>query len=141
MMDEVAIQQVLNRYTDGCNRQDWPQVMDTFLADGVWAVPAQGIELTGHAAIQPAMAAFLMQMDYFYQLNTPAVIEVSGDTAIARSTIRECGKFKGRDEALEVLGLYSDELRRTESGWKFARRTFRSAGLHRFALLPGQALG
>jgi uncharacterized protein (TIGR02246 family) len=140
MIDEEAIQQVLNRYTEGCTRRDWDQVADTFAEDGVWDVPAQGIELQGWAAMQPAMAGFVAQMDYFIQLNSPAVIEVRGDTATARSVIRECGKFSGRDEALEVMGTYEDQLARTAEGWKFLRRTFRSLGVHRFAL-TGTGIG
>ena len=139
MSDEMAIQQVINRYTDGCNRQDWPQVMATFTEDGVWE--AGGPPLTGHATIQAAMAGFLAGMDYFTQQASAPVITVTGDTATARTTIRECGKFADRDEALEVLGYYADELVRTAAGWRFARRQFTSFGLHRFALLPGPALG
>ncbi len=139
MLDEIAIQQTLNRYTDGCNRADWQQVMATFLSDGVWEISGAGAH-QGHSAIQAAMTGFLEQMDYFVQVNSPAVIDLDGDRASARSVIRECGKFAGRDEALEVLGGYVDELVRTESGWKFARRIFTSNGVHRFALLPGRAL-
>jgi hypothetical protein len=88
------------------------------------------------------MSGFVAMMDYFVQMNTPATIEVTGDKAAAHSVIRECGKFAGRDEALEVLGFYADELVRTAEGsWKFARRTFTSAGLHRFTLMSGPALG
>ncbi len=141
MSDEIAIQQVLNRYSDGCSRRDWDQVRGTFLPDGIWEVPALGTFHRGWAEMQPAMAGFVAQMDYFVQLNSPAVIEVSGDAATARSTIRECGKFSGRDEALEVMGFYSDELVRTGDGWKFARRTFSGVGVHRFPLLAGPALG
>ena len=140
MSDIEAIQQLLNRYSEGACRRDWAQVMATFAADAVWAVPSQGVELTGHAAIQPAMAGFVDQMDYFVQMNSAAVIEVDGDSASSRCVIRECGKFAGRDEALEVLGQYEDALVRTADGWKFTRRSFRSFGLHRFALLPGAAL-
>lgn len=139
MDNHDAIQQLLNRYTDGCNRQDWAQVMACFAEDGAWV--AQGHEFRGHAAIQPAMAGFLTAFEYFVQVNTPAVIELSGDRATARSTIREMGKFKGRDEALEVLGRYDDEIVRADDGWKFARRTFHAYGLHRMPLLPGPALG
>lgn len=141
MSEETAIQQVLNRYTDGCNRRDWDQVMATFTPDGLWEVPSQGARHEGHAAIRAAMSGFVQMMAYFVQTNSAAVIEVSGDQATARVTIRECGKFADRDEALEVLGYYEDDLVRTEEGWKFARRRFRSLGLHRFALLPGPALG
>lgn len=141
MSDEIAIQQVLNRYSDGCTRRDWAQVEATFVPDGIWEVPALGTFHQGWAAMRPAMAGFVAQMDYFVQLNTPAVIEVAGDTATARTTIRECGKFAGRDEALEVMGFYTDELVRTAAGWKFTRKTFRGLGLHRFPLLAGPALG
>ncbi len=139
MSDEQAIQQVINRYTDGCNRQDWPQVMATFAGDGIWEV--QGNAIRGHANIQAAMAGFLTQMAYFTQIASASVIEVAGDRATARTAIRECGKFADRDEALEVLGYYADELVRAAGGWVFARRVFNSFGLHRFALLSGPALG
>lgn len=139
MSDEAAIQRIIHLYTDGCNRQDWPQVMSTFADDGVW--DAAGNQIQGHAEIQAAMAGFLTMMDYFTQVASASIIEIAGDTATARTTIRECGKFKGRDEALEVLGYYADDLIRTDTGWKFTRRKFNSYGLHRFALLPGPALG
>jgi uncharacterized protein (TIGR02246 family) len=139
MSDVEAIQQLINRYTDGCNRQDWPQVMATFAEDGVWAV--LGNEISGHEAIQAAMSGFLTQMAYFTQSASASVIDVSGDRATARTTIRECGKFADRDEALEVLGWYDDEIVRTSAGWQFARRRFTSFGAHRFPLMPGPGLG
>jgi ketosteroid isomerase-like protein len=134
--DEFAIQQTINAYTEGASRADWPQVMSTFLPDAVWAVPSRNRELQGHDVIQPAMAGFIEQMAYFVQLNTPALIQVDGDRARARSVIREHGRFKDRDEALEVLGIYEDELVRTAQGWKFARRTFHSLGSHTWPLNP-----
>ena len=135
MSDLEAIQQLINRYTDGCNRQDWSQVMATFAEDGVWEV--QGKSIVGHANIQPAMVGFLTQMDYFTQSASASVIAVDCDRATARTTIRECGKFAGRDEALEVLGFYQDEIVRTPASWQFARRKFTSFGAHRFAVVPG----
>jgi ketosteroid isomerase-like protein len=135
MSDLEAIQQVINRYTDGCNRQDWPQVMATFAEDGIWE--AAGSALTGHATIQAAMAGFLTTVDYFIQSASASVITVAGDRATARTMIRECGKFKGRDEALEILGFYADELVRTSAGWQFAHRKFTTFGAHRFAIFPG----
>lgn len=139
MSDREDIQQLINRYTDGCNRQDWPQVMATFAEDGIWEV--QGNEIQGHANIQPAMAGFLTQMDYFTQTASAPVITVDGNRATARTTIRECGKFAGRDEALEILGFYEDEIVRGPAGWQFARRRFNGFGMHRFPLMPGPALG
>lgn len=140
MDDAFAIQQTLSRYSDGCSRRDWDQVEGTFMPDGIWEVPALGTFHRGWAAIQPAMAGFVAQLDYFVQINSTAIITMSGDAARARSTIRECGKFAGCDEALEVMGTYEDELLRTADGWKFVRRTFRGLGVHKFALLPVSTL-
>lgn len=141
MHDEIAIQRTLNLYSEGCSKRDWEQVLGTFLSDGVWEVPQLGQRHEGHAAIRPAMAGFPEMFDYFVQINSPATIDVAGDRATARSMVRECGRFSGRHEALEVMGYYADELVRTAEGWKFARRTFSGAGMHRFALIPGPPLG
>src|SRR3974390_226867 len=65
MIDEIAIQQTLNRYTEGASRADWPQVMSTFTADAIWEIPALGARYQQHAVIQQAMAAFIGQMAYF----------------------------------------------------------------------------
>jgi ketosteroid isomerase-like protein len=136
MLDQIAIQQLLNKYTDGCSRADWDQVMATFLPDGIWEVPVLDARFEGHAAIRAAMAGFAGQMAYFVQLNSPATITVEGDKATATSVVRECGKYADRDLAMEVLGTYDDELVRTADGWKFVRRIFRSLGVHHFALQP-----
>jgi ketosteroid isomerase-like protein len=141
MQDEIAIQQTINRYSDGCSRREWDQVMATFTADGIWEIQTFNIKHQGHAAIRAVMEAFVGEMAYFVQMNSPAIIEIDGDRATARSTIRECGKYAGRDEALEVLGFYFDELVRTAEGWKFKHRTFRSAGLQTFPLKPASAPG
>ncbi len=138
MLDEVAIQQTLNRYSEGASRADWQQVMSTFTPDATWEIPALNARYQDHAVIQKVMSAFVGQMAYFVQINAPAIISVSGDKATARSIIRECGKFADRDEALEILGRYSDDLIRTAAGWKFTRRVFEPMGQHRFTLLPGR---
>jgi uncharacterized protein (TIGR02246 family) len=133
--DKAEIQELINRYTDGCNRRDWSQVMATFAEDGVWAV--QGNEIRGHATIQAAMGGFLDQMAYFVQTASASVIAIEADRATASTTIRESGKFADRHEALEVLGHYADDLVRTDAGWRFARRKFTSYGAHRWMVLPG----
>lgn len=135
MTDEAAIQQTLNRYSAGASRADWERVLATFLADGVWEVPGLGARFEGLEAIRSGLLRFSAPMDYIVQVNGPAVIEVAGDTAHAVSVIRESGKWAGRDEALEVLGLYDDKLVRTAEGWKFAERIFEIRGMHSFPLV------
>lgn len=134
MIDEIAIQQTLNRYSEACSRTAWDEAAQTFTADGVWEIPVRDVKFEGRDAIRNGFAHFTAPMEYFVQINAPAVIQVDGDKATARSVIRECGKFKGRDEAMEVLGFYSDSLVRTKDGWRFARRVFEARGLQCFPL-------
>ena len=141
MSEESDIQQTLNKYSEGVSRADWDQVMSTFMPDGIWDVPEQQTYAQGQALIREAMTAFASQVDYIVQMNSPATITVSGDKATARSVIRECGKFAGRNEAVEIMGCYRDELIRTPEGWKFARRTFDIGGIHTFTLLPSTTTG
>lgn len=136
MSDQVAIQQILNTYTEAASRGDFDTVVSTFTADGIWEILTFGAKFQGPQAIKEAQMGFAAPMDYLVQINAPGVITVDGDSATARSAIREGGKFKDKDEALEVLGHYADTLVRTADGWKFAHRVFELQGMHRFPLLP-----
>ena len=132
MSDITAIQQLLNRYTEAASRADWPTVSSCFTADAVWDTPAGRI--AGRDAAIAKMQELVAGFDYVVQLNAPGVIDVSGDTATARSVIRECGKLKGQDVAMEFLAHYNDKIVRTADGWKFTERVFVSQGMHSFAV-------
>lgn len=134
MFDEVAIQQTLNRYSEGASRGDEAQVLSTFAPDAVYEAP--NVRLVGSAAIEAATGAYVAQFAYLVQSNAPAVIQVDGDRATARSVIRESAKYTDRDEVLEMLGVYSDELIKTAEGWRIARRTFEPQGAYRLEVRP-----
>ncbi len=135
-MEEFFVQRTINRYSEAASRADWDEVLSTYLADGVWQIPGIGLKFEGHDAIREGLKRLAGPMDYIVQLNAPALITLDGNGATARSVIRECGKYAGRDEALEILGFYADRLARTREGWKFAHRTFELRGMHSFPLLP-----
>lgn len=137
MIDEIAIQQTISRYSDGASRADWDQVASTFTEDGVWEVGSSGKTFQGHEAIREGLGALSGEMEFVVQINSPALIAVDGDAATARSTIREFGKMAGRDEGFEALGFYEDQLAATADGWKFTHRTFTLKAKHTYALLPG----
>ena len=62
-------------------------------------------------------------IEYLVQINAPAIIAVDGDSASARSLIRECAKFRGRAGVIDVVGQFNDELREppTAGGSPIAR--------------------
>jgi ketosteroid isomerase-like protein len=136
MSEESLVQQTISRYAEGASRADWDQVLSTYMPNGIWEISSFGAKFEGHAAILAALHQFSDPMDYIVQLNGPALMQIEGDTATARSVIRECGKYAARNEALEVLGFYADKLLRTPDGWKFTHRVFELRGMHSFPLSP-----
>lgn len=130
MIDRLDIQDTISRYHEGGSTTDWDQVMATFLPDGIWEVPALRIRSEGHEAIRETMTALMAPMEYLVQINAPAIITVDGDSATARSLIRECAKFRSQAGIIDVVGQFNDELQRTPTGWKFAHRTFTIFGTH-----------
>lgn len=128
MLDQVEIQETISRYHEGASTGDLEQLIATFLPDAVWEVPALDMACRGHADMREVMAAVLAPIEYLVQINAPAIITVDGDTASARSLIRECAKYGGRPGLIDVVGQFNDELQRTPDGWRFARRTFTILG-------------
>ena len=118
-------------YHEGASTADVDKLLATFLPDAVWEVPALDIRCRGHANIRAAMSALLAPIEYLVQINAPAIIAVDGDTASARSLIRECAKFRDRGALVDVVGQFDDDLERTPDGWRFARRTFTIIGMER----------
>ena len=139
MEDQRAIQNVLNTYSQNASLGNWDTVLSLFLPDAVWEIPHLGMKLEGRDAIGGALKAFMGEMDYVLQLNSPATIEVSGDTATASAGIREAGKSAGKDEGFDFFGLYLDTLERTGDGWKFRTRVFRGLGTSYYPLTKGEA--
>jgi len=137
MADRAAIQDVITTYSQHASRGDWDTVLSLFLPEAVWDIPHLGMHLDGREAIAAALSGFMAHMDYVLQLNAPALVRVTGDSAVATSGIREHGKSKGVDEGFEYLGLYEDALERTAQGWKFRTRVFRQIGTHFTPLRPG----
>jgi uncharacterized protein (TIGR02246 family) len=137
--DEAAIQQVLSAYSVATSRGDDARVLELFTEDGVWSVPGIGVHLEGLEQVRGGMAQIRSQFDYIVQVNGAAEITVSGDNARAASVIRESGKYVDREVAVDILGIYEDDLVRTPDGWKFRRRLFDLQGMHDFPLQARQA--
>jgi SnoaL-like domain len=130
VIDELAIQQTISLYHEGASKPDLEQLIATFLPDGTWEVPAFQFLCHGYAEMREVMSAVLEPIEYLVQINAPAVIAVDGDTASARTLVRECAKYRGRPGLVDVVGQFVDELQRTPDGWRFARRTFTILGTH-----------
>lgn len=136
MNDREDIQKVLSLYSEGASRQDWGQVMSAFTPDGVWAVEGAEIRLSGQEEMETGFPRVVAHLEFVSQLNSPAVIEIDGDVARARSVIHEIAKLRDSDHSLTILGVYNDELARTDEGWRIKQRTFCKTASYRTEILP-----
>lgn len=128
MLDKIDIQETISRYHEGASTYDFDQIASTFLPDAVWEVPALEIRLEGRDVIRRRMPELVATIEYLVQINAPAIIEIDGDAASARSLIREFAKFRDNGMSMDVVGRFVDRLQRTPEGWKFAQRTFTVIG-------------
>jgi ketosteroid isomerase-like protein len=128
MHDKIEIQETISRYHEGASTFDLEQIIATFLPDAVWEVPSMKLRAEGHAGIRETMTALVGSLEYLVQINAPAIIDVDGDTATARSLIRECTRFRDADVYMDVVGQFNDRLERTSDGWRFAQRVFTVLG-------------
>jgi ketosteroid isomerase-like protein len=135
MNDSFEIQQTINLYHQAGSTGAFDLMVSTFAPDGVWEFTRSGQRFEGHAAIRAAVDGFTAALEYVAQINAPALIAIEGDTATARSSIRETAKFAGRDEGIEAFGVYVDRLARTAEGWRFVHRAFDLRWMHRVPIL------
>lgn len=131
--DEAAILALANRYTDAVNNRDWDRYRACWTDDAVWDLGAPvNQRKDGIEAIMAEVRRAVGAMDLFVQMNhAVTVLAVDGDTARARATLNEIGRVKpenrellGGAEGLFILAIYTDEVRRTPDGWRYARRTY-----------------
>lgn len=128
MLDKLEIQETISRYHEGASTFDVDQIIATFQPGAVWEVPSLHIRSEGLDSIREQMTALIAPIEYLVQINAPAIIDIDGDTASARSLIRECAKFRDGGVLMDVGGQFNDRLERTPDGWRFARRTFTVIG-------------
>lgn len=128
LVDQLAIQRTISLYAEGASRRDWDQVIATFLPDGVWELPSSGLIVAGHDQLRAVLPRMLEGIELFAQMHSPAIIDLAGDRATARSIVREVARFAGSSEGFEAVGVYEDELARSGDGWQFARKRFIGLG-------------
>jgi 3-phenylpropionate/cinnamic acid dioxygenase small subunit len=68
------------------------------------------------------MEVYPSDLERTYHLVMNPVVHVDGDTAKAKSNWGYITRSDHDRPVFEMLGRYSDELRRTPDGWKFSRR-------------------
>ena len=122
--DRLAIRERIESYSDAVFRHDADAWIANWAEDGVWHLPALGLDLTGRPAIraawEQAMSAFAMAG--FFAV--PGAIEINDDMASARSYTQEILVAKDGGGVRKIVGAYDDTLVKRDGQWLFARRAY-----------------
>jgi ketosteroid isomerase-like protein len=121
--DVLALLALQAEYADGADSFSGTTYAAVFTDDGELDATHTGIPaVVGRAAIAKLMAdSFVQQTHNCHMTTNQRVLSVDGDRATGRcyffqrSILRNGGRT-------EFSGRYEDEYRRTEDGWKIAKR-------------------
>lgn len=133
-LDRLAIQDLVNRYSDAVTRADWEQCADAYAPDAVWESPGLGLRYESRDAFLETLRATSMS-DLLIQTAHNSVIKLTAsDRAEATTTIHEFARGKlvgdselgesGADSNFEQYGIYFDDVARIGGEWKFTYRLF-----------------
>jgi len=125
--DRLAIRDLIDRWSDAVNEHDWEQFASCFTEDGVWDVGAPfHLRFEGNKSIVEDVSALIKAQYIVVQMPHCPVIKVNGDTATSRVTMHEF--MRGPDNSgMQMWGTYYDDLVRTDVGWRFKLRVYRTA--------------
>jgi 3-phenylpropionate/cinnamic acid dioxygenase small subunit len=123
--DRIEINDLLIRYTKAIDQKDW-KLLDTVFtpdaeADYVSSGGIKGSYPEVRAWLEKALAIFPITVHFV----TNSEVTLAGDRASARTAVYNPMFFKNPDASLHhfaVGAYYVDELVRTKSGWRIAKR-------------------
>ena len=119
-VDIVAITQLAVSYSEAICRGEIDEAVLVYADDGVLASGTTE-DAVGRAAIATTIRRATKDLQFVFQTTHCGLVEVQGDTAWSRFPTTEWAKLPdGR--ALQFLGVYEDNLKRTPEGWRFTRR-------------------
>jgi hypothetical protein len=133
-VDRLAIQDVIEGYSDAVTRADWAQCEGLFAPDASWESPAVGLRYDSAAAFLDVLGK-TSTSDLLIQTTHSSVIKlISSDEAQATSTVHELTRGPGADDSaygargaeinFEQYGIHFDDIARITGEWKFTHRLF-----------------
>jgi uncharacterized protein (TIGR02246 family) len=116
--DKVEIHELISRYNLAADAGDGEAYAATFTEDG--SIQFLDEVVSGRQALAELGRSLPLREHDGRHLSANVVIEVDGDGAVARSTFVKV--IAGAPARFGGTASFRDELRRTEGGWRFARR-------------------
>ena len=132
----AAIWRLQSRYADTVSRRAWAELHDLFLPDTTVhldTVTSPPRAITGPDAFGAFVSEAIARFDHFTFVILNTVVEVerteegaAGNRATGRIFMCEIRHDRASDTWQNAHGVYQDEYRFGEGGWRFARRHYRS---------------
>ena len=119
--DRLLIRERFGAYSDSIFQSDVEAWLANWAEDGAWTLFNK--EIRGKSALRARwdrLWSTLSKVTFFTEIG---FIEVAGERAKARSYCREILHFRD-GVPQKVVGMYEDELVRTNGIWLFARRNY-----------------
>ena len=124
--DKIELIELVGRYGDALDDENWDALDDIFTADATFAIPALNASMTGIEDIKKFMdqsghlhpAAHLMTNVYSQQ--TADGVELRSRVILPRTQTQEDGS------ATMIHGSYYDTVIKTDAGWRIREREFRT---------------
>lgn len=120
--DELAIRNLVARFSDTVNRRIPPDLGGLFVPDGTWSVPGVGT-VQGADQVSGLIERLLGGFPFLVQFAHQGEVRVAGDEASARWYIEELAR-DADDAGWHFIGTYHDRYLRTDDGWRFRSRRF-----------------
>jgi hypothetical protein len=98
-------------------------MVGVYAPDGELMTTGRPKPIKGHDKLRLGFQRLLEQREFLFQITHSGVVEVRGDTAVARWWFSEIKKPVGHPCYQYVMGSYEDEAVRLPQGWRYARRT------------------
>jgi 3-phenylpropionate/cinnamic acid dioxygenase small subunit len=121
--DRADITEVLLRYATGIDRRDWATFRTVFSEDCVLDYGQIG-SFTGVDAVTEFMDQSHAMAGHTMHRLSNIVITVDGDDATARTYVDGLILAPDNASGVSAIGIYDDDLVRTDQGWRIARRVF-----------------
>jgi hypothetical protein len=120
--DWVAIRDLTARYNRAADDGDVADFVGVFTDDGILEVQSTGGEPRLYSGREQLAAVPELSGGQQVHFKTDPVIELHGDRATQVCTLILCRRLDGRLSGF-TTGRYTDELVRSDDGWRFVRRT------------------
>ena len=124
LRDKDAIRELTVAYNSAWDEGHTDKWVGVFTSEGVFTME-DNPDVVGAEALREFSAS--LRDGGFVHTTTDHAIEVQGDTAtqVCRLILSKRSPTKAPGSAVWITtGRYTDELRRTPEGWRFARRAF-----------------